>query len=68
MTQSCIGFVQFWDRSRGFGFITPLGSNQPVYVQRDDIEGECQNLSDDQQVSFVLELGPGRFEAKHVRP
>ena len=60
----CTGFVQFWDRGRGYGFIVPLGSDQSVYVHRDD----CKSLSVDQQVTFSLQLGPGRFEAKRVRP
>ncbi|MEV3854132.1 cold shock domain-containing protein [Streptomyces sp. NPDC050095] len=67
MSDRSTGFVEFWDRGRGYGFIVPLGGNQPVYVHRDDLEGDCKNLSADQQVTFILHLGHGRFEAKQVR-
>ena len=68
MEERRIGFVQFWDRGRGFGFIVPLGGEEPVHVQLKDLEGDCKSLSTDQQVTFVLALGAGRFEARRVRP
>lgn len=62
------GFVQSYNRERGYGFILPLGETTPVYVEREDIEAEPKVLSEDQQVTFAMELGQGRMEARRVRP
>ena len=63
-----IGFVKSFDRRHGYGFVLPVGSEEPVFFTAEDIEGDTQSLSEGQQVSFVLVLGAGRFEAKHLRP
>jgi cold shock CspA family protein len=68
MENRCIGFVLFWDAVNGRGWITPQGGKGPIYVTRDHIDHPCKNLSEDQQVSFTLELAAGRFEARNVRP
>ncbi|MFF4322634.1 cold shock domain-containing protein [Streptomyces sp. NPDC001568] len=68
MDERCIGFVEWYDRATGTGWIVPVGREAPVRVYRDDIEGDCRSLSVDQQVSFTLELGEGRFVARHIRP
>ncbi|MFD9244773.1 cold shock domain-containing protein [Streptomyces sp. NPDC059556] len=44
-----------------------MGSEEQVYFSAEDIEGEGRSLSEGQQVSFVLVLGDGRFEAKEQR-
>ncbi|MEN8651414.1 cold shock domain-containing protein [Streptomyces sp. 21So2-11] len=62
------GLVQYFNREQGYGFIVPFGRNDPVYVRREDIEGECRSLSEEQHVSFTLQLADGRFEARQVRP
>ncbi|GHI83573.1 cold shock domain-containing protein [Streptomyces xanthophaeus] len=62
------GFVQSYNRDRGYGFILPLGSTTPVFVEEEHIEGDPRVLSEGQQVTFTIELGPGRMEAHHVRP
>ncbi|WP_406862258.1 cold shock domain-containing protein [Streptomyces sp. HUAS MG47] len=62
------GFVKSFDRRHGYGFVLPLGSEEPVFFTAEDIESEPRTLSEGQQVSFVLTLGAGRFEAKHIRP
>ncbi|NEC93008.1 cold shock domain-containing protein, partial [Streptomyces sp. SID12501] len=56
MDERCIGFVEWYDRSTGTGWIVPVGREAPVRVYRDDIEGDCRSLSVDQQVSFTIEL------------
>ncbi|MGP3683790.1 cold-shock protein [Streptomyces sp. IBSNAI002] len=62
------GFVQSYNRDRGYGFILPLGETAPVFVEREDIEHDPQVLSEEQQVTFTIELGQGRMSARHVRP
>ncbi|MEU3481474.1 cold-shock protein [Streptomyces sp. NPDC033754] len=61
------GFVQSFNRLGGYGFVVPVGSEEQVYFSAADIEGEAQSLSEGQQVTFVLVLGEGRFEAKELR-
>ncbi|MCT4353560.1 cold shock domain-containing protein [Streptomyces sp. Je 1-79] len=62
------GLVQYFNQEGGYGFITPYGDQDTVYVRAEDIETEDKVLSEGQQVTFALELGEGRFEARHVRP
>ncbi|BAU81576.1 cold-shock protein [Streptomyces laurentii] len=65
-TDRSVGFVQSFDRGAGYGFVLAIGSEEPVYFRAEDVEGE--GLSEGQQVSFVLVLGEGRFEARELRP
>ncbi|MFD7016252.1 cold shock domain-containing protein [Streptomyces sp. NPDC059161] len=68
MSERCEGIVQYFDREKGYGFVVPFGQHDAIHVRREDIEGEPRTLSEGQQVSFVIELGQGRFEARAVRP
>ncbi|WP_329284373.1 cold-shock protein [Streptomyces sp. NBC_00691] len=61
------GFVHSFNRAGGYGFVVPVGSEEQVWFSVEDIEGEGRTLSEGQQVSFVLVLGEGRFEAKELR-
>ncbi|WP_338492498.1 cold shock domain-containing protein [Streptomyces sp. SJL17-4] len=61
------GFVHSFNRAGGYGFVVPVGSEEQVWFSAEDIEGEGRTLSEGQQVSFVLVLGDGRFEAKELR-
>ncbi|MFE0645168.1 cold-shock protein [Streptomyces sp. NPDC058877] len=61
------GFVRSFNRLGGYGFVVPVGSEEQVYFSAEDIEGEDRVLSEGQQVTFVLVLGEGRFEAKELR-
>ncbi|MBB4984361.1 MULTISPECIES: cold shock domain-containing protein [Streptomyces] len=61
------GFVQSFNRLGGYGFVVPVGSEEQVYFSADDIESAERTVSEGQQISFVLVLGDGRFEAKEIR-
>ncbi|MFD8209309.1 cold-shock protein [Streptomyces sp. NPDC059695] len=61
------GFVQSFNRLGGYGFVVPVGSEEQVYFSAEDIEGAERTVSEGQQVSFVLVLGDGRFEAREIR-
>lgn len=61
------GFVHSFNRAGGYGFVVPVGSEEQVYFSAADIEAEERSLSEGQQVSFVLVLGEGRFEARELR-
>ncbi|MFC7304376.1 cold-shock protein [Streptomyces monticola] len=60
--------MQYFNRDGGYGFVVPYGGQDAVYVDGADIEDERQVLSEGQQVTFTLELGERRFEARRVRP
>ncbi|MEV8590859.1 cold shock domain-containing protein [Streptomyces sp. NPDC051180] len=62
-----IGFVHSFNRLGGYGFVVPVNSEDQVYFRAEDIEGDDQVVSEGQQVSFVLVLGEGRFEARELR-
>ncbi|MFE3070385.1 cold-shock protein [Streptomyces sp. NPDC101490] len=61
------GFVHSFNRAGGYGFVIPVGSGEQVYFRAEDIEGGDRSLSEGQQVTFVLVLGDGRFEARELR-
>ncbi|MFC8585533.1 cold-shock protein [Streptomyces sp. NPDC003444] len=61
------GFVHSFNRLGGYGFVVPVGSEDQVWFSAEDIEDESRTVSEGQQVSFVLVLGDGRFEAKELR-
>ncbi|MEU5218125.1 cold shock domain-containing protein [Streptomyces sp. NPDC020807] len=61
------GFVKSFNRRDGYGFVVPVGSEEQVWFSAADIEGEARTLSEGQQITFVLALGEGRFEAKEIR-
>ncbi|MCX4967572.1 cold shock domain-containing protein [Streptomyces sp. NBC_00654] len=68
MSERCEGIVQFYSSAEGYGFVVPHGRKEPLYLTADDIDAERRVLSEGQLVSFVIELGQGRFVARNVRP
>ncbi len=61
------GKVKYFDRDRGFGFITRDGGDD-VFVHVSNVQGEGEKaLAEGQTVEF--EIGPGRKseEARNVR-
>ncbi|MEV0096898.1 cold shock domain-containing protein [Streptomyces sp. NPDC050738] len=67
MSERCEGVVEYFNREEGYGFIVPFEREDALYVRREDIEGSTKTLSEGQHVSFTVELGPGRWEARIVR-
>ncbi|WP_330328577.1 cold shock domain-containing protein [Streptomyces sp. NBC_00536] len=62
------GFVQSYNRDKGYGFLVPYGAHDTVYVERADIEADPRVLSEEQQVTFTIEFADGHFVARHVQP
>jgi len=62
------GTVKWFDASKRFGFITPDGGGEDVFVHISQTPGE-QGLQEHQRVSFVMGTGPkGRPQAQDVQP
>ena len=50
------GTVKFFNSSKGFGFITPQGGSEDVFVHVSALEqAGISHLTDGQQVSFEVE-------------
>ena len=62
------GTVKWFDAGRRFGFITPDGGGEDVFVHISQIPGQ-QGLQKRQRVSFVMGTGQkGRPQAQDVQP
>jgi cold shock protein len=62
------GTVKFYNRDRGFGFITPASGDKDVFVHASNLAGEGFNsLEDGQEVEFDLAEGRKGPEAHNVR-
>ena len=63
------GTVKWFNDSKGFGFITPEGSDQDCFVHYSAIVGEgFKTLDENQRVEFNVEQGPKGLQAVNVVP
>ena len=58
------GTVKFFNRSKGFGFITPEDGSKDVFVHQ---SGLVDNISDGDKVSYDVEQGPKGLNAVNVK-
>lgn len=62
------GTVQWFDATRGFGFIRPDDSSTDIFVHHSEIQAEgFRILSDGQRVEFEAGTSPKGPTAKRVR-
>lgn len=61
------GTVKWFNKDKGFGFISPDEGGRDVYVQSANIETLNNELSDGQRVEFELGMGRKGPEATHVK-
>ncbi|MFI9722952.1 cold-shock protein [Streptomyces sp. NPDC052396] len=63
------GTVKWFNEEKGFGFITPDGGGDDLFVHFRAIEAEgFKSLTEGQRVSFVAERGQKGMQAAQVRP
>ncbi|MHB8438661.1 MAG: cold-shock protein [Acidimicrobiales bacterium] len=62
------GTVKFFNRDKGFGFITPANGEKDVFVHYSNVAGEgYKSLEEGQQVEFDVAEGRKGPEAQNVR-
>ncbi|MCX5205940.1 cold shock domain-containing protein [Streptomyces sp. NBC_00237] len=67
MKERCQGTVVYFNRGLGYGFVVQHGHRDQIFVRCESIESPTEVLSEGQDVSFVVDLRDGRWEAAHVR-
>lgn len=61
------GIVKFFNKQKGFGFITPDAGGKDVFVHMTNIEGNPDSLREGQKVEYTLANGRKGPEATEVR-
>ncbi|MCQ8774386.1 cold-shock protein [Streptomyces telluris] len=69
MPERQTGVVKWFNDEKGFGFITPQGGGDDLFVHFKSIESDgFKSLKEGQTVSFVVEHGQKGMQAAQVRP
>ena len=69
MSNRQTGTVKWFNDEKGFGFITPQGGGDDLFVHFKAIESDgFKSLKEGQTVSFVAEKGQKGMQAAQVRP
>ena len=69
MSQTETGTVKWFNDAKGFGFITPDGGGDDLFVHFRSIETSgFKSLQEGQKVSYVAVKGQKGMQAEQVRP
>ena len=61
------GTVKWFNKDKGFGFITPDEGGRDIYVVAGNLDTPDHELSDGQRVEYEIELGRKGPEAVRVK-
>ena len=62
------GTVNWFNDSKGFGFITPQDGSKDLFVHFSAIQGQgFKTLTEGQRVSFDITTGPKGLQASNIR-
>jgi len=66
---STTGTVKWFNDSKGFGFITPDGGGDDLFVHFSEIDSKgFKTLQEKQRVTFEVKTGPKGKQAAQVKP
>ncbi|MCF5545763.1 cold-shock protein [Pseudomonas salomonii] len=69
MSNRQTGTVKWFDNTKGYGFITPQGGGDDLFVHFKAIESDgFKTLTEGQRVTFVPEKGQKGMQAAQVKP
>ena len=69
VSKMATGTVKWFNDSKGFGFISPAGGGDDVFVHHSAIQaGGYKSLAEGQQVTFNTERSPKGLSATNVVP
>lgn len=61
------GTVKWFDKKKGYGFISPEGGEKDVFVHISSLlKTDIQELTEGQKVSFEIETNKGRQSAANI--
>lgn len=62
------GTVKWFNDAKGFGFVTPDGGGDDLFVHFSAIQGQgFKTLQENQRVSFDATTGPKGMQASNIR-
>lgn len=64
-----IGTVKWFNDTKGFGFVTPEGGNEDLFIHFSSIQMDgFKTLKENQKISFEITEGPKGKQAINIQP